>query len=272
LIPKNRPNHRAFRLFEIGRTFFTLDRNEANCIEVPGLAGIAFQRAGSLEELYFSVKSAVEEILKTCGVQNVQFVPGTIPKDAQAPYWKPWWSEGHYVEIRTSDIRSDDNRINSILLGTLGILDKDLTAKVCRTGGQIVWFDINLIHLDEDFSGSALLRPEVKFEEPPANPLSWMDFSLLWSIDDDFGQLESVLDRFKSPLLMRREFLESYKGKGLQKEPGTERSAVPGQSLACYSFRFWIGSPDHTLSGEEIDSFHQQFLAYIKEQGVSLRM
>jgi len=60
--------------------------------------------------------------------------------------------------------------------------------------------------------------------------------------------------------VIRREFLVSHRSKDLDK--GT----------ACYSFRFWIGASDHTLSGEEIESFHQQFLGYIKENGVSLRV
>jgi phenylalanyl-tRNA synthetase beta subunit len=54
--------------------------------------------------------------------------------------------------------------------------------------------------------------------------------------------------------------LVSHRGKGLE------------QGMACYSFRYWIGSPDHTLSGEEIESFHQQFLTYIRGNGVALRM
>jgi phenylalanyl-tRNA synthetase beta subunit len=246
-IPKNRPFCRSFRLFEIGREFFACDKDD--CVEFSGLAGIAFQRAGSLEELYFSVKSAVEGILKTCEVQNVQFTPGSIHNEAETPYWKPWWSEGHFVEIRT----------NSILLGRLGILDKDLTIKVCRAGGQIAWFDIHLHSLDEEHIHSVVHRPEIKFEEPPTNPLSWMDFSLLWGIGNDFAKLESLLDGFENPLFIRREFLESYKGKGLDK------------GMACYSFRFWIGSSDHTLSGEEIESFHQQFLTYIRQHNIVLR-
>jgi len=48
-------------------------------------------------------------------------------------------------------------------------------------------------------------------------------------------------------------------GKGLEK--GT----------ASYSFRYWIGAEDHTLSGEEIDAFHAAFLGFLKNQGISLR-
>ena len=42
---------------------------------------------------------------------------------------------------------------------------------------------------------------------------------------------------------MRREFLYAYKGKGLP----------PGK--ASYSYRYWLGAWDHTLTSEEIDSY-----------------
>jgi phenylalanyl-tRNA synthetase beta chain len=240
LIPKNRPYNRAFRLFEIGRTFFSVQKNK-ECLEKETLSGVAYQRAGSWEDFYSSVKSAVEDVLATCGVRDVTLKDPTEPQSLDCA--AVWQSPGNFVTISSG----------GKLLGTLGILDKTLTAKISREGGQVVWFEIDL----DAVTGT--LYPEVKFEEPPTYPLSWQDFSLLWKVEDGFDKLESLLDRFANPLVIRREFLVSHRGKDLDKD------------MVCYSFRFWIGSPDHTLSGEEIESFHQQFLAYINEKNVSLR-
>ncbi|MDR0327276.1 MAG: hypothetical protein LBI05_03160, partial [Planctomycetaceae bacterium] len=241
LIPKNRPFRESFRLFEIGRVFFPVQQ-KGTCVEKPHLGGIAFQRAGSWEDFYLSIKSAVEDVLSACGIRDVTFKESPKPQAL-------WQTPGNFTTIYAE----------KKALGHLGILDKNLTAKVCREGGQIVWFEIELDKI-EDSNITSTLYPDVKFEEPPRYPLSWQDFSLLWKIDDGFDQLESLLDHFANPLVMRREFLVSYRGKGLDK--GT----------ACYSFRFWIGSPDHTLTGEEIESFHQQFLTYIQRNNISLRM
>ena len=240
LIPKNRPFRKSFRLFEVGRTFFSLQKDK-ECLEKHHLGGVAYQHAGVWEEFYLSVKSAVESILATCGVPNVTFTEPVkkVGDDVVAV----WQSPGNVVTISS----------NGKQIGNLGILDKTLTAKVCREGGQIVWFEIDLDKV------TGVLYPEAKFEEPPEYPLSWQDFSLLWNVEDGFDKLESLLDRFSNPLVIRREFLVFHRGKDLDK--GT----------ACYSFRFWIGSPDHTLSGEEIETFHQQFLTYIRENNVSLR-
>ena len=247
LVPKNRPFRESFRLFEIGRTFQSIQKKE-ECLEKRCLGGVAYQHAGSGEEFYLLVKKAVEDVLETCGIQNVTFKEPTNNSPPMEGCREcdgvVWQSPGNFVTIYSGDKP----------LGNLGTLDKSFTAKVCREGGQIVWFEIDLDDVIET------LYAVPKFDEPPRYPLSWQDFSLLWNVEDGFDKLESLLDRFVNPLVIRREFLVSYRGKGLEK--GT----------SCYSFRFWIGSPDHTLSGEEIESFHQQFLTYIKEHGISLRM
>ncbi|MDR2116909.1 MAG: phenylalanine--tRNA ligase subunit beta [Planctomycetaceae bacterium] len=241
LIPKNRPFRDSFRLFEIGRTFFTAGKNR-ECNEKHHLAGIAFQRSGILEDFYLSVKSAVEDVLAVCGVQNVRFADG----ESQQPnsFIKgSWYIPGCWVTIQSGNE----------YLGSMGVADKEFMNKICPEGGQTVWFELEL----DKINGT--LYPEIRFEEPPRYPLSWQDFSLIWSIDRGFDQLEAVLDQFKNPLVVRREMLVSYRGKGLEK--GT----------ASYSFRFWIGASDHTLSGEEIETFHKAFLAFIQEHHVALR-
>ena len=243
LVPKNRPFSRTFRLFEIGRTFFSVHK-EKECLERDTLGGVAYQRAGSWEDFYLSVKSAIEDVFTSCGIRaefsEVQSFDGKQGAGGSVAVWQ---SPGNFVTIYSGKKP----------LGNLGILDKAMTTKVCREGGQIVWFEIDL----DAVAGT--LYPEVKYEEPPTYPLSWQDFSLLWKVDDGFEKLESLLDSFANSLVIRREFLVSHRSKDLEKE------------MACYSFRFWIGSPDHTLSGEEIEAFHQQFLGYIKESGVVLR-
>ena len=69
-------------------------------------------------------------------------------------------------------------------------------------------------------------------------------------LDEPAGGLDPV---------MRREFLYSYKGKGL-----------PAHK-ASYSYRFWLGAWDRTLSSEEIDEFRDAFLAFLSGEDIPLR-
>ncbi len=240
LVPKNRPFRDSFRLFEIGRRFLP-SKTKNECNELPTLGGVAFQQSGNLEAFYLSVKSAVEDVFKICGLRGTRFIDtDSQPTPGRAT---PWETRGFWVQIR-----HDDQAV-----GTLGVLAPDVMKKLCPEGGQIVWFEIELDKLP------GKLFPEVTFTEPPRYPLSWQDFSLVWGVEDGFEKLQALLDEFSHPLIVRREFLVSYQGKGLEK--GT----------ASYSFRFWIGANDHTLSGEEIDGFHETFLSFVKEHDVALR-
>jgi len=155
----------------------------------------------------------------------------------------PWFSAGEYVEIL----------VQNTVVGHLGVIGKTLLEKISPEGGQIVWFELFLDRLAGE------LYPKDRFTDLPKFPGSWQDFSLVWEIGKGFAELEKVLDQFAHPLINRREFVVAYKGKGLEK--GT----------ASYSFRYWIGAEDHTLSGEEIDAFHSTFLGFLKDQGIALR-
>jgi phenylalanyl-tRNA synthetase beta subunit len=43
------------------------------------------------------------------------------------------------------------------------------------------------------------------------------------------------------------------------------------KGTASYSFRYWVGADDRTLSGEEIETFRAAFLQFVKEKGIALR-
>jgi phenylalanyl-tRNA synthetase beta chain len=244
LVPKNRPFRDSFRLFEIGRVFFPTGKYE-ECKEEHYLSGVAFKQSAvgnSLEEHYLSIKSAVEDIFSVCGIGGVRFVESVEGKGKGGEV-AVWCSSGSWIQIQ----------VGGETVGSLGVLDKNMMGKISPEGGGVVWFEVQLDKID------GVLFPEIEFVEPPRYPVSWQDFSLVWNIDDGFEQLENLLDQFSDPLVARREFLVSYKGKGLDK------------GKASYSFRFWIGATDHTLSGEEIDQFHKHFLTFINEKKIPLR-
>ncbi len=244
LVPKNRPIRDQFRLFELGHVYLPdktteADRKSTGCKEQARLAGVSFQQSGTtLEEHYLAIKSAIEDLGRLFGGGDFQFL---APETSNPNI--PWENAGHFVEIRQKGQP----------VGRLGVVEKSLLEKISPEGGQIVWFEIELQRLEGD------LFPIIKYAELPKFPGSWQDFSLVWDIEKGFAELEKVLDSFAHPLLNCREFVVAYKGKGLEK--GT----------ASYSFRFWIGSDDHTLSGEEIDGFHKTFLGFLTEKSIPLR-
>jgi phenylalanyl-tRNA synthetase beta chain len=235
LIPKNRNHSDRFRLFELGNIYLP-EKN--GCREKPMLAGVSYQQGNqpSLEEHYRAIKGALEDFPRMLKETEFQFV-------ASEEKVSPWQIPGLWAEIRQGDT----------MVGGIGTADDSLMQVLAPDGGQVIWFELDF----EAIQGK--LYPEVQFERPPRYPRSWQDFSLLWDIGEGFEKLQKRLDRFQHPLIRRREFLTAYKGKGLEK------------GMASYSFRFWIGAEDHTLTGEEIEQFHDSFLAFLKNEKIALR-
>ncbi len=81
----------------------------------------------------------------------------------------------------------------------------------------------------------------------------------MWDVARGSRALEAALDCFSHPLVLGREFLYVYKGKGLP----------PGQG--SYTFRYWLGSRERTLSGDDLEGFRQSLLEFLKAENISLR-
>ena len=248
LVAKNRPFRDSFRMFELGHVYFLkgavddqrkpVDSAE-KCREERRLAGVSFVQSGvSLEDHYLEIKAALEDVGKVFTQSNDELKFVATKEDKT-----PWQKVDYSVEIYSGDVK----------IGALGVLDKQTLAVVSPEGGQVVWFEIEL----DKFSGS--IYPTYRFAEPSKFPGSWQDFSLVWPLESGYEGLSAKLDEFAHPLILKRSFLTSYKGKGMDKGMGS------------YSFRYEIGASDHTLSGAEIEDFHQKFLDFLKANEISLR-
>lgn len=233
LVPQNRTHRDSFRLFELGHVYRAA---EGGSSETTSLAGVSYlEGTAGLEEHFRSVKGAIEDLGRMLGREPLQFSP------ARAEL--PWQTDGHWVAIR------QEQRA----VGGLGVLAGPVQQAVVPEGGQVVWFEIRFDELE------GTVHPELTYSAPPVYPGSWQDFSLLWDQVQGFVALEDRLNAFAHPLLMRREFLYAYKGKGLP----------PGK--ASYTWRFWIGAWDHTLASDEIEGFRAAMLDFLKSQEIAMR-
>ncbi len=234
LVRPNRVHRDSFRLLEIGHVYWQAD--DGGSVERNRLAGVSYSPGSQppLEEHFRAIRGALEDLGRVIGGQFT-FAAGT-QGDA------PWQIPAHWAGVLC------DGRP----VGGLGVL----TGKILQTvveEGQVVWFELAM----DDLEGT--LYPEVKYRPAPEFPGSWQDFSLVWDVARGFAALEERLDRFSHPLVMRREFLYVYKGKGLP----------PGKG--SYTFRYWLGSWDHTLTSDEIDGFRRALLEFLQSEDIPLR-
>ncbi len=234
LVGPNRPHAERFRLFELGNASRPTAEGRAQLTLLAGLS-YASSRAGELEDHVRAVRGVLDDLSAALGA-------GTLSYAVSGEGRSPWQAAASWLEVACG----------GRAVGSLGVLAGSGLAEVAQVG-QVVWFELDL----EALGGTP--QPEATFAALPVYPGSWHDFSLVWPLDRGFAALESTLDRFAHPLLRRREFLYRYSGKGLE----------PGQG--SFTFRCHVSSPDHTLSGEEIESFRAALMAFLSGEGVALR-
>jgi len=236
LVGRNRTHRDQFRLFEIGQVYELADDGGSN--ETARLAGVSFQQADqpSLEEHFRAIKGVIEDLGRTVGRSRFGFEPSSGGE-------APWQTGDHWVAIRQGEQT----------VGALGVLAGPILEVVSPEGGQVVWFEVAVDQLEGP------IYPQVKYEPSPVYPGSWQDFSMIWDVGRGFAALEQRLAGFAHPLVLRRDFLYAYKGKGLPK------------GKASYSYRFWLGARDHTLESEEIDAFRSTLLGFLKTEEIPLR-
>jgi phenylalanyl-tRNA synthetase beta chain len=236
LVPQNRAHRDRFGLFEIGHVYSQADDDRT--LEMCNLAAVSFCPTGQppLEEQFRAIKGAIEDLGQVIRGEPFRFEPSAAG-DA------PWQTADHWVAV----CRGDSH------LGGLGVLGGNILKAVAPEGGQVVWFELSMDALEGP------IFPDVEYAAPPVYPGSWQDFSLVWDMARGFAALEDRLARFSHPLIMRREFLYAYKGKGLPK------------GKASYSYRFWLGAWDRTLSSQEIDEFRTAMLEFLQSEEIPLR-
>jgi phenylalanyl-tRNA synthetase beta chain len=235
LVRPNRVHRDSFRLFELGQVYSTDDGGGS--LESTRLAGVSFHQMHqpTLEEHFRAIRGVVEDVGRVLGC-------GPLGFDARAAAEAPWQIPGHFVAVMR-----DGQRV-----GELGALDGKILETVAQEG-QVIWFELAMGALEGP------IYPELAYQAPPIYPGSWQDFSLVWDVERGFAALEARLNAFSHPLVMRREFLYVYKGKGLPPRTGS------------YSFRFWLGAWDRTLTSGEIEEFRHAFLAFLQAERIPLR-
>src|SRR5215208_541774 len=235
LIDQNRNQRQQFKIFEVGHVF---ENNGESVSELTHFAGISFVSSSEtdIEDHYLAVKGAIEDVARVTGCGDLVF------KNGVGAAAGPWAVDGKWVSVY----------LNGEQVGEMGVLDGPVL-QVCAHGGQVVWFELNL---------AAMPGPtfaEATYQAPPVYPASWQDFSLVWNVNKGYTELRETLEAFKHPLIKGLEFRGFYKDKETSSEDGS------------YTFRFLSGSPDRTLTGEDLEQLRAEFLAYLAEKNISLK-
>ncbi len=234
LVETNATHRDRFALYEVGNVFHP---ENGGCRQAMHAAGITYQsaRLGGLQDLFLRIKGTIEELfaLVNAGAPKFVLCGSTV---------KPWCIAGASMDIIVGDT----------IIGQTGFLTGKLF-DVFEKDTQAAWFEIDLDAID----GKRF--PDLTYDPIPVYPGSWMDFSIVADASKTYADLESMIGAFSYPILKDAKFLYSYRGKGL------------ADNAVSYTFRFWLGMKDRTLTGDDLNGFREAFLSYLGEQGLSLR-
>ena len=222
----------SFNLFEIGRVFTPKGKDDRT--ETINLAGVSFAQGKkkNLEDHFRQIKGVLEDLIEVIGSGRLVF---EISQKTDAP----WRSPDKCLDII----------INKEKIGSIGILPSNI-ADVIGPNSQVIWFELEFDKLNKQ------IYPTPQYKASSIYPGSWLDFSILWEPDKSFAKLEEKLSKFSQAVLERSEFLYQY---------------ILQDGQASYTFRYWIGSKERTLSGEEIDAFQNDFINFLKSEDLKLR-
>ncbi len=234
LVEMNAVHRDSFSLYEVGNVFLP---SGGGCHQVMRLGGVSYrsERAGALSDLFLEVKGAIGEMMSMANTADVEFAES-------ASAVRPWSGPGVSLDVR----------VGGTSVGMVGVLSGNML-QVFEKGTQIVWFELDMDAMEgPDF-------PDVRYDEIPVYPGSWMDFSLLAPSRTPYAALDEHIRSFSHPTLKKARFLYRYDGKGLP------------EGMVSYTFRFWLGLKERTLSGDDLTAFREAFLGHIAGIGLSLR-
>lgn len=105
-----------------------------------------------------------------------------------------------------------------------------------------------------------LAAAEKKYAPIRRYPSSAFDLSVIAGLREHAGSLQSAVASFAGPLLEAIDFVRQYSGPPLE------------EGRKSVTFRLTVGSPERTLSSEEIGEIRQRIIDGMRERGYELRV
>jgi phenylalanyl-tRNA synthetase beta chain len=105
-----------------------------------------------------------------------------------------------------------------------------------------------------------LALPEATYAPIRRYPSSAFDLSVIARVREYAGQLQTAIASLAGPLLESIEFVRQYSGPPLD------------EGLKSVTFRLTVGSPERTLSSDEVGSIRERIIEGMRERGYELRV
>ncbi len=229
----NKNNFDDVKMCEIGRVVSGLnDKNLA--IENHVLSIVLASNKKSEKELYFELKSMLENICESLVKTKVNYCDGTTPN--------------YYHPVNSNVISLADGTV----IGEMGVCHPQVKLNLTPKH--------NLVCLELDFE-KLCNAPEIKYERAKVSKYQsvTLDFTFLVPNAVNYATLENIISTYKTKLTMEYSLKDIYENK---------EQMVDAKS---YTFTFVIGAMDRTLEAKDIEKFSTNLIEHFKTNGINLK-
>lgn len=137
--------------------------------------------------------------------------------------------------------------VDNLIIGQIKPFTRSVSSKISKKNSFVV------IELDlEEYFNLSLEKPN--YQEISKYPTTELDYTIITKRGEYYNKLEEILDKFTSPIILKRELIDIY----LEEE--TKKVTI----------RYLVGSYDKTLTSEELQNFKDEFIKFLYNNDLSI--
>lgn len=229
----NKNSFAEFGIFEIGKVVKGLNK-DGLCDERKILALLTASKLKSEKDVFYKAKSAVETLM--INLKNIKPTYKAIQEDKILNWVHPYNS----LEVYAGELK----------IGYISLLHPTIKSNLDKK--------LNIAVAELDFAAVAALDENpIEFMELSRFPIVDIDLSLALPKETPFKVLSDILDGYKDEYLLRFELQDIYEDTSMD--------------IKSVTVRFYFGSKEKTLSGDEIEQSTKSVLAYLLEHNIKMR-
>ena len=231
-LDENKNNYESVRVFEIGRVVAGLDEDNI-CDEHKKLAILFASQKKTEFELFTEMKTAIIDIAKNIMGVDVELAPGET-----VSYLHP--VNSFRIKSRTADY------------GYMGIIHPEVK-KATDKRFNVAVLEIDFEKLSNTVAYAKKIKSVSKYQSVE------IDYNIVCDKNLIYADLQKMLSKFKSKNMLGYSLVDIYQNE----------QALPGKKSV--TLKFTLCSQDHTLSGEEIEKFRNDFVEYLIRNKLEIR-
>lgn len=186
----------------------------------------------NIEKLLLKVKECIQYLFGYILRMPVKFEVSSPVQNYLAPV--------NYYRIMSGDV----------VLGEIGVVHPVVQHKIDKDKYMVV-AEINMTKVN------AIDSVAIKVEQVSKFPVTTLDFNFVLSQDDVYGTIEKVAETIETSLVYKVQLVDIF----LNKVDNTK----------SYTIRYFVTSMDHTLSSEEIETFHKTVIDTFEKNNIHLK-